>query len=74
MNTIAHPRNEHTIAKVIDNIIPEHPTKQIGNPQLGKAEVGGMLNIYGKNAIQLSICPDCGGYFFAMCPCWGRSK
>ncbi len=50
----------------------------LGNPQLGVADPAKpqppltVMDIEGNEVGWLSICPDCGGYYMAQCPCWFR--
>ncbi len=48
----------------------------LGNPQLGVADPTKpqprFMNLAGDEVWGMSICPDCGGYYMAQCPCWFR--
>lgn len=49
----------------------------LGNPQLGKADPNKPLPRYRTldgSEMTASVCPYCGGYFFAICPCGGWAR
>lgn len=50
-------------------------TRKLGNPQLGVADVNNPhppIECDGEILGYMSICEDCGGYYWAECPCWFR--
>ncbi len=61
---------------VREEVILEMVGGGCGNPQLGKADPTKPLpwvsDLGGQGLYQLTVCPDCGGYYVAECPCWVR--